>query len=209
MGLRVRTVLSLLGVLAAMPVKADRRDLYTLVGYEAGVSHWGLPASGQGSATGYTGAIDLTAYYGFTNKLHLGARVRLTSTSDILFEKRTITASDGTQLGGDVFVDHRAVSVGGLALWRFETGALAPLLELGAGVTVHEYRNVAVVPVGSSAGMALPSRPETEFYATGTVLLEYRFWERWVASVGVGVQVEPRGLAPWTVFVPFRVGRVW
>lgn len=199
-----------LGLLAAAPARADKRELYTLIGYEAGVGRFNLPAVAGAATTRYAGALDLTGYYGVTNDLHLGGRLRLTASSDLRFTGRTVAQGDGTQVTGDVFMDHRALSIGGLVLYRFDTGAsLAPALEVGAGISVHQYRNVAIFAVGSAVGTALPSDSETRFYATGTLLLEYRFLDRWVASVGAGVQAEPGAMVPWTVILPVRVGRIW
>ena len=41
-----------------------------------------------------------------------------------------------------------------------------------------------------------------------SAILEYRFRNYWLASAGVGIQVED-GRMPWSVFVPFRLGRIW
>jgi hypothetical protein len=194
----------------AVPARADRREIYALVGYGAGVGWYGLPANGEGSATTYAGAIDLTAYYGLTNTVHVGGRLRLTASSDVRFAGEAVTLSDGTPVSGDVFVDHRALSAGALLLYRFDTGyGLAPLLELGAGASVHEYRNLAVIAAGRAVGTLLPSRSEAAFYASGSALLEYRFLDHWVAAVGIGMQGEPGGLASWVAFVPLRLGHVW
>jgi hypothetical protein len=62
---------------------------------------------------------------------------------------------------------------------------------------------------GSGVGTGLPSQSETRFYATGSLLLECRFLDRWAASVGVGLQGEPGDLVPWTAFIPVRVGGTW
>ena len=72
-------------------------------------------------------------------------------------------------------------------LYRFDRGcSLAPVLEVGAGVSTHQYRDIAVFETGNSVGVGLRGQSETRFCAAGAVLLEYRFRDRWVASVGVG-----------------------
>src|SRR3954469_24207024 len=70
-------------LLASAPVRADHKETYTLLGYQAGVSHYMLPATGSGSTISYGGALDFTAYYGLSNTLHVGGRVRATATSDV------------------------------------------------------------------------------------------------------------------------------
>jgi hypothetical protein len=54
-------VLGLLGVVAPRGARADRRELYTLVGYQPGVSRFRSPAGGDAAVTSFAGAFDLWA----------------------------------------------------------------------------------------------------------------------------------------------------
>jgi hypothetical protein len=108
-----------------------------------------------------------------------------------------------------VFVDHFGCGFGALALYRLDTGySLAPLFELETGFTIHDYGNIVHVPTGAGYRTTLPGVSETVVHASATAILEYRFRNYWVVSAGVGVQVED-GRAQWSVFVPFRFGRIW
>jgi hypothetical protein len=201
-------VLVLVGLVAPSSARADRRELYVLLGYEAGVGHHQVPVAGDAAATQYADALDVTAYYGVSNSLHVGGRLRLSSSSNLRFSGVAVAKDDGSTVTGDVFVDDRSLDVGGVVLWRVDTGySLAPVLELGAGLAVHEYRNISHYPAGGGI-VALASTSEAVAYGSGTVLVEYRFRDRWLATTGVGVQVEG-GRTPWSLLVPFRVGMIW
>jgi hypothetical protein len=199
----------LLGTIAPGDARADRHELYTLLGYQPGVSRFRSPAGGDAAIASYAGAFDLTAYYGLSNTFHLGGRLRFSRTSDVRFEAIDVPAVDGTPTRGDVFADHLGFGFGALALYRVDTGySLAPVFELEGGFTIHDYGNVVHVPTVAAYRTALPGISETVVHGSGTAILEYRFRNYWLASAGVGVQVED-GRVPWSVFVPFRVGRIW
>jgi hypothetical protein len=202
-------VLAVCGLVGPGAARADYKEVYTVLGYEAGASHYLLPAAGSGSGTSYAGGLDLSAYYGLTNAFHVGGRVRVSSSSDVHFTNTTLTLADGTKSQGDVYTDHRALGFGALILYRLDVGALAPIFELEAGFTSHQYRNVSRIPANASYSRPLDDFSETVLHGSGTVLLEYRFRTRWIVATGVGVELERQALTPWSVFVPFRVGCTW
>jgi hypothetical protein len=207
---RVRSIVLLAVLFASGAARADRKEVYTVLGYQAGASHYLLPATGSGSVTSYAGALDASAYYGLTNALHVGGRVRVTSSSDVHFSGTTVILSDGSQSTGDVYDDHRALGVGALALYRVDTGsALAPVIELEGGFTIHEYRRIAHVPGGAAYAIPLASVSELVLHGAGALLFEYRLGKRWMFATGVGVHVEAGGLTPWSVIAPFRIGFIW
>src|SRR5689334_14622217 len=117
---------------------------------------------------------------------------------------------DGSNSTGEVFEDHRSLGLGALALYRVDTGyRVAPVLELEAGFTAHQYRRIAHIPTGVAFTIAMPDVSATVLHAGAALLLEYRLANRWVFASGVGVQAENGGLTPWTLSVPLRVGVIW
>lgn len=200
----------LAALLAAGPARADRKEVYTLLGLGAGVSRYNVPASGSGTTSAFAGALDVSVYYGLTNALHLGGRLRVTSTSNVHFESARVTMADGSQSVGSVFADHRAISLGVFGLYRFDTGlAFAPVLEFEAGLATHQYRRIEHIPAGAGFKYGLGSKSQSALYGAGAVLLEYRFANRWVAMTGLSVRAETADLQPWSLSVPLRVGVVW
>lgn len=191
--------------------RADYTDLYTVVGYEAGLGHYVLPADGSGSVTTYTGGITASVFYGFSNTFHLGGQLRLTSKTDARFGGVTLTLPPGVDSTGDVYSDHFGVSLGALLHYRFDTGQLVvPVLEIEGGITVHDYHDIIQVPGGATYSISLASLSEVVVQGSATVLFEYRFKNAWVASTGLGVMLEPSGgLMPWSVSIPIRLGRIW
>ena len=196
----------------ARDARADEHEWYTLVGYRGGVSHYGSPVEGAGVATSYAGGIDFTSYYGVLGNLHVGGRIALSRSADVLFSGESIPAVGA----GNLYLDHLSLSVGALVAYRLQRlgatfrndSCLAPVLEFEVGVGIHNYRNIEQRPTGGDGGVSLPSVTQTVVQGGGSVLLEYRFLEHWVASVGVGGRVES-GRMPWSLFVPIRVGRIW
>src|SRR5690349_18105610 len=204
-----RAIILLVGVFSAASARADKDEVYTLIGYEGGVTRYRVPAAGDGSVDSYAGALDVTAYYGWSNALHIGARIRASSSSDVVFGGASVTVPDGRTSTGNVYSDHRALALGAAALYRFAAGyPVVPALELEGGFTVHQYRNIIHVPAGASFFVPLSNMSQAVLHGSATLLLEYRFKNRWVVASGAGVQLEG-GLAPWSVFVPVRVGRIW
>ena len=203
-------LLLLLGLCVARPARADLKELYTVLGFEPGVSRYDVPASGSGSTTALTGTFDLSAYYGLTNTWHVGGRIRGSIRSDVHLADARLNMPDGSVSTGDVYLDHRSVGLGALALYRLDTGLhLAPVLEVEAGFTSHQYRRIAHVPTGVAYIIPLSDVSETVFHGAAAVLVEYRFANRWIAAAGVGVQVEPGARVPWSVNLPLRVGVIW
>jgi hypothetical protein len=203
-------LLLLLGLCVARPARADLKELYTALGYEPAVSHYDLPASGSGSAAALTSRFDLSAYFGLTNAWHVGGRIRGSISSDVHLADARVNMPDGSVSSGDVYLDHRSVGIGALALYRLDTGLhLAPVLEVEAGFTSHQYRRIEHVPTGVAYIIPLSDVSETVFHGAAAVLVEYRFRNRWIAAAGVGVQVEPGASVPWSVNLPLRVGVIW
>jgi len=208
---RLSKALLLGSLLIAGNARADRSELYTVIGYEAGTNRYLMPAAGSGSTTSYASAVDASAYYGLSNSLHVGGRVRLASNVDAHFSGVTVTLPDGSQSTGDVYSNHFGLGIGGLVLYRMDTGrAVAPVFEVEGGLTIHKYHDIILIPSGTQYSIPLGNVSEFVLHGSGAVLVEYRFRNLWTLSTGVGVEVEPSGgLLPWSVFVPFRLGRIW
>ncbi len=174
------------------------------------MSRYDLPASGSGSATALTGTFDLSAYYGLANTWHVGGRIRGSISSDVHLADVRVNMPDGSVSRGDVYLDHRSIGIGALALYRLDTGLhLAPVLEVEAGFTSHQYRRIAHVPAGVGYIIPLSGVSETVFHGAAAMLVEYRFGNRWMAAAGAGVEVEPGARVPWSVNLPLRVGVIW
>ena len=208
--LPVCVVLGLILVFYARSARADRRELYTVLGYDPGVSHYKLSNGDTGSATTYSGTLTASVYYGLTNTWHVGGRLRLSSVPNIHIANAVVTMPDGSLSAGDIYEDHRSLGLGALVLYRVDTKApLAPLLELEAGFMAHEFQRIDFIPSGAAHTYPQPNESNTTLYGSAALLLEYRFANRWVAAVGVAVQGEHDGNVPWSVSVPIRVGTIW
>jgi len=209
-GLPVRVLAVAVAAAVAAPARADRKEIYAVLGLDAGVNRYKLPANGSGGTTAFAGALDVSAYYGLTNSFHVGGRLRLSSSSNVHFSGATVTMPDGSHSVGDVFDDHQSFGLGALGVYRVDTGvAVAPAFELEAGFDTHRYRRVEHVPAGVAYKIELSSTSQTALYGAGAVLLEYRFANRWVAMTGISVRAESGDLQPWSLSVPLRVGAIW
>lgn len=192
--------------------RADEHEWYTLIGYRGGVSHYRTPVEGAGSATRYVGGIDFTSYYGITGDLHVGGRIGLSRSGDVKFSGVSIPSVGA----GNLYLDHLSVSIVAVVVFRLQRlgvtfrndSCLAPVLDLELGLGIRNYRNIEQVPTGGDGKVSVPNVTETVAQGAGSVLLEYRFLEHWVASAGVGARLES-GHTPWSLFVPIRIGRIW
>ena len=210
LGLGARLLVLFLGLLLAGRARGDRKEIYTVLGFDAGVNHYNLPESGSGNTTSYAGALDLAVYYGLTNTFHVGGRLRLSSTPNVHFRGARLTMSDGSESVGDVFADHRSVAVGALGLYRVDTGfALAPFFEVETGLAMHQYRRIEQVPAHATYKVDLASASQNSLYGQAAVLLEYRFGNRWMAATGISFRAESGNMQPWAFGVPLRVGFIW
>ena len=197
-------------LLASTPANADRKETYTVLGFDAGANRYKVPADGFGSTTAFAGALDLGVYYGLNNTLHVGGRLRVTITPNVHFDSVKLSMPGGSDSVGSLFVDHRSVSLGAVGHHRFDTGvAVAPVLELEAGFAAHQFRRVEHVPAGAGFKFALGNKSQNALYGAGALLLEYRLANRWIAMTGISVRAESADLQPWSLSVPLRVGVVW
>lgn len=205
------SVVAAVAAFAAGPARADRQELYTIVSYDPGVSRYRLPVDGSGpDVTRFANSLALTVYYGISNRLHLGSRLRASRASDVRFSGTSVRMNDGSQSQGEVFLDHWSLGVGALVVYRIDTrSAFAPLLELEGGVTTHRYGRIAHIPAGVTYTVPQADVSSSTAYGAVAVLLEYRFANRWVAAGGVSTQLEAGGFAPWTVSLPLRIGYIW
>jgi hypothetical protein len=212
-GFRARAPFVLLAVAAlftAAPARADRKEIYTVLGFDAGANGYKVPANGSGSTTAFAAGLDLGVYYGLTNTLHLGGRLRATSTPDVQFDSVKLSMADGSESVGSLFADHRSISLGAVGHYRFDTGrAFAPVVELEAGFAAHQYRRVEHVPAGAGFKLDLGNKSQDALYGAGALLLEYRFANRWIAMTGISVRAETGDMQPWSLSVPLRVGVIW
>lgn len=168
-----------------------------MLGLDAGVNRYNVPANGSGSTSAFAGALDLSVYYGLTNTFHVGGRLCVSSTSNVQFDSVTLSMPDGSESVGSVFADHRSISLGAVGHYRFDTGvAFAPVLELEAGFAAHQYGRVEHVPAGAGFKFELANKDQDALCGAGALLLEYRFANRWVAMTGISVRAETGDLQP-------------
>ena len=195
-------------LLVSSAARADRREWYAVLGLDPGVAHSELGPTGSGEATRTSGTFTASGYYGLTNEWHVGARIRLSKTTN-LEVNNSVVVLNGVETLGDVYEDHLGIGLGAVLLYRLSTNhPLAPLFELEGGVTNHSFSRVAFIPKGSTYSYPQSNVSYVALYGAAAVLLEYRFLTRWVAAAGVAVQRES-GQVPWGISLPLRIGVIW
>ena len=203
--------LALLMIALVVPAtaRADKGELYTLVGVQLLLPRYDDALSGTARATPTTGGLDAVAYYGLTNWIHVGMAVHVSRTRDMAFENAKVTLSDGSPSTGAVYLNDLAIGGGALALLRLDTGyRLAPVLSLEVGVNHHSYTEIDHVPSGAGYRIAFPDVSEFALSARAEFLLEYRFTDRLIAAAGISTVAE-QGHMPWQLGVPLRFGVIW
>ena len=206
----MRIFLAAISVLFAVPAFADRRELYTLIGLGPSVVTSNSPLGNGPSGSGAAIAGEVTAYYGITNTLHVGALLRAGGTKDFIFPSASTTLDNGSMVTGNLWADTFAVGASGLVAYRVDTGyPFAPFARLELGFTHISQSRLQVIPLSNSFGVSEPSRNELVLGVRGLIGLEYRFLERFVASVGIGYRKHFSSLAQWQLEFPVSVGLVW
>lgn len=204
-------VLALLLAFSAPSVAlADRKELYTVLNVESSNHHFKDPVHGDSSSNAWGAGLGLASYYGLTNTLHFGGALRVSRAKNVAFDGVTLISGAGTSNTGRLYADTLSFQLGALALYRLDTGhALAPALSFESGVVRRTYSNIGLTPDGASYSLRQANNDETLLYVRAALTLEYRFWERFVASAGVAGQLEPGGLMPWQISIPVNVGLIW
>lgn len=200
------TALSLLPAAA----RADRREGYVLVSVEPVLLHATDAYDSAGAGTAPAGSLAVTAYYGITNTLHVGAAVRTTAARDVRVSRMSAPLADGTRPSGTLYEDLLGVSVGAVALYRVDTGyRTAPTLSVEAGFGSYSYSRRAHAPNGATYSVPVPSVSYLAPYLRPAIGLEYRMSDRLVAGVAVAVELAPGAHKPWALGVPFSFGLIW
>jgi hypothetical protein len=205
-----RPALISLALLLPVAGRADGREFYTLFGAQLVLPHYYDTLSATDTATPIAGALEFTAYYGLTNTIHVGIAAHVSRARDIALSKATVTLSDGSASPGAVYENDLAIGAGALVLYRFDTRrVLAPVLSLEIGANHHSYTQIDHIPAGATYQITFPDSSEFVLSGRAAFLLEYRLGDRFVATSGVSLVLEPGGHAPWQIALPFLVGVIW
>ena len=73
---------------------ADKQELYTFATFELQLTSFTEPIAASASATQFTPAIELGAFYGFTNTLHIGAVCRASLAHDLRVDTDAVSAEE-------------------------------------------------------------------------------------------------------------------
>lgn len=211
--MRIRYIAAVTVLLTALTfpsaTRADRGEFYTLLTIEPQLGWYTEPLAGRVSATNAGGGAALTAYYGFTNSLHVGGDLHLSAALNINFPDTTISLN-GTPSTGTVYANSTCIGANAVVVYRYDTGlSVAPLGRFEIGATSLGYTNIQYVPNGQSYVFNLPSSSELALELRGALLAEYRFGNHIVASAGFAVTAHPGARAPWSVSVPVSIGWIW
>ena len=193
-----------------LAARADRRDLYTVLAIEPAWTVSRDPLSGEGQATAPMASVALSAYYGITNSIHLGAVARFGYSRDVTYEGVTVTLPDGTSSQGRLFHNSSQFGLSALGLYRFDTGIKwAPFASIEAGL-VHDARTAREhVPAGASFGIAFPDRAEMVPVLRPAIGLEYRVTDRFIIAMSTTVGVSLDGGSRVQLAFPVAVGATW
>lgn len=208
----VMRLLAFAALFALVPgiAQADRKELYVALGLEPALMHTNDAYDTRASGNTTRGALALTAYYGLTNTLHVGAALRSTMAKDIHVSPIAVQLPDGTRPTGTLYEDLFAVSLGAVAHYRVDTGyRTAPTLSLEAGLASYSYTNRIHSPNNAGYAFTVRSTSDTAPYVRPAVGVEYRATDRVVVAVSVAAELAPGVHQPWAIGIPFNVGLIW
>jgi opacity protein-like surface antigen len=206
------TVAFALGVvlLGASSARADRREWYLVPTVAPELMRLVQPTSDVGRVTKPTVGFGLSAFYGLTNSLHVGAEVHLASLRNISFEGATFLLGDGSTPSGALYADEGVYSLTATALYRLVLPTdFAPLVGVGAGPVLARYSSLALYPSGTQFTLARPDSSELGFAARALVGLDYRLGNHLSASLAFEVRRDFGTHVPWEFGVPVSVAYIW
>lgn len=173
-----------LAVLLSTPALADRRELYLELEAGLGVQLLADAATATQRGTGLGPALQLSAFYGLTNSLHVGGYARGFFAPDIAFPSVTATLADGSTPTGTLYENAFGAGAGGLARWRFDTGyPIAPFAQLELGVAWVRFEKLQLIPNGRNFGLELPSQSLLALDGRALIGLEWRLGDRFVLAL--------------------------
>jgi hypothetical protein len=193
-------------LLAPCSAWADARELYVLVEGAPALLFLKDPSAGQASTrqVAFLGAV--TAYYGFTNSLHLGLNAHLAITDNVSFPGLSIDSLPQ----GTLYENVLAVGADALAAYRLDTGyPVAPVARLQFGGTYQSYLGQQLVTNDMAHAVALPDKSELVWGVQLGLGAEYRFGDHLVASLGVAARYSLSGLIRWQLSLPLTAGVIW
>lgn len=206
----LRQLIGLLVLVAASPVWADQGELYAQVSAAPVLSSFDDPAGGSASALRLGLGTQVAAFYGLTDTLHLGASLRFGGARDVAFSGLRVRLADGSQPLGTLYEDAYVLGAGALAHYRLDTGEnWAPFAQLELGAVYHRYARLQHVPEGTTLSANFPEVGEWALSGRATVGLEYRFADRFFASLALGVRRNLNALTVWQVELPASAGIIW
>ena len=142
--------------------------------------------------------------------MNVGATLGFSGGFNTAYRRMTLQLEEGSRPTGDLFENFFSTTAAAVLAWRLDTGyPFAPLSRVELGGTFLSYTHVEFFPDHTRLALALPSRSELVPSARLVAAVEYRFADRWVASIGLSARHSFGGRTPWLLSVPFSVGTIW
>lgn len=200
----------ILVLLAPMLTRAERGELYTLLEGAPSIVSTADALDGTNSQARAALGGRLVAYYGLTHELHLGGALHGFYRPDIRFADKQLTLTDGSTPNGDLWENVGQFGAAAVLAYRFDTGHLwAPVLRAEVGASLHRYTSLQFFASAGSFSQTEKNRSEFRPDARLVGSLEYRFWDRFIASAGLGVQRSFGALTGWRFDLPLSLGAIW
>lgn len=200
----------LLLLLVPLAAHADRGELYTLLEVTPGQSSSSGPFESTATVFHSTPGAQLVAYYGLNHSLDVGAALGITGGRNTAWRHVTPQLADGSRPTGDFFEDFFSATAAAVLTWRLDTGyPFAPLARAEFGAALLGYPRAEFFPDNTRLALSIPARMELVPSMRLVTAIEYRFTDRWVASVGLAARHNFGGRTPWQLSLPVSVGVIW
>lgn len=187
-------------LLVAAPARADRGWWYAAVSGGPAQITVHDPEGGGGKDTRTGEGVGLAAWYGWSNTLHLGAELQLSSLRGAQMPSVQAPSLGGTPLSGALALDSTSATLGALARYRYDSGYLwAPYFLGSAGVEARRGYNMLVTT--GQGGAATPTVLQLTPAGRAELGVEYRLG-RFVVGLGVSAFASTRAagfLVPLTL----------
>lgn len=207
---RLARLLIVAMALVARAARSDGGELYGSVELVPMVASVADPVTAERLAWPLAGGLRLSAFYGLTHQLHLGAAVHVGGASDVRFTGVAFPLSDGSRPHGDLYANVVLGGAGVLGYFRLDTGETwAPFARLELGASYCQFFNIAHYPSGTGLRLSQETRAELVPSGRAGLGLEYRFGHRIVGSVGIAARANLGSRWMWQIELPLTLAHVW
>jgi hypothetical protein len=198
------------GILFSTSALADQAEWYLVPTVAPELMRLREPTRGASLTTRPSVGLGLSAMYGVTNSLHLGAQLHFASLSNVPFTGTQMTLRDGSTPTGTLYANDSVYALTATATYRVLVPShFAPIFSIGAGPVLGRYTSLALYPSATQVFINRPDQREVGFVVEGRTGIDYRFGNHLSVSLAFEIRWNVGLQVPWEFAAPISIGYIW